>query len=191
MFKNPSIKNPLPGDLAMWVFILAELSVFAILFITYAVNRQMHPELFAQGQALLHPIAGTVITLALLTASYFVALAVALFKQHQHQKAAWNLYAALACGVLYLVVKSWEYQLLFEAGYGLSTNTFFSFYFMLTMFHMAHVILGMGILWYLAIRLNRGAYADGNDNPLESGGSYWHMVDLVWLLLFPLVYLVH
>ena len=175
----------------MWVFILAELSVFAILFITYAVNRQMYPDLFAEGQRLLHPIAGTVITIALLTASYFVALAVSQFKANKPRLAAWNLYAALACGVLYLVVKSWEYQLLFDAGYGLSTNTFFTFYFMLTMFHMAHVILGMGILVYLAIRLQKGAYDDGNDNPLESGGSYWHMVDLVWLLLFPLVYLVH
>jgi nitric oxide reductase NorE protein len=188
MIKTAS-KNPLPGDLAMWVLILAELSVFALLFITYAVNRQLNPELFFAGQQKLHPIAGSIITIALLSASFFVAFSVNLFHQQKFRPASTTMWLAVVCGLIYLVVKNWEFQQLIEQGIGLSTDSFFTYYYLLTIFHMFHVILGLGLLSYVAINIRRSEWQQSNT--LESISSYWHMVDLVWLILFPLLYLVH
>lgn len=184
-----STKNPLPGDLAMWVLILAELSVFALLFITYAVSRQFNPELFFAGQQKLHPISGSIITIALLSASYFVALGVNLSNQQKPRQASYAIWLGVACGFVYLGVKSWEYQQLIDQGIGLSTDVFFTYYYLLTVFHMFHVILGLGLLIYVAIKLMARNWH--NSNVIESIASYWHMVDLVWLILFPLLYLVH
>ncbi|NRA83438.1 MAG: cytochrome c oxidase subunit 3 [Gammaproteobacteria bacterium] len=188
MIKTAS-KIPLPGDLAMWVLILAELSVFALLFITYAVSRQLNPELFFNGQQLLHPIAGSLITIALLSASFFVAQSVNFYHQVKPRLAAASMWLAILCGLVYLVIKNWEYQQLIEQGIGLSTDSFFTYYYLLTIFHMFHVILGLGLLTYVAINLMKENWREGNI--LESISSYWHMVDLVWLILFPLLYLVH
>ena len=186
---NTSAKSPLPGDVAMWVLILAELSVFALLFLTYAVNRQIHPELFFNGQQQLHPIAGSIITIALLSASFFVALSVNLFKQQKSRRAAYAMWTAVSFGLVYLAVKSWEYQQLFDLDIGLSTDSFFTFYYLLTVFHLLHVILGLGLLCYVASKLLTSKWHE--PNIMESIASYWHMVDLVWLILFPLLYLVH
>lgn len=186
----------LPGDLAMWFFIMAELTVFAILFIAFAVTRQIHPEMFIAGQATLHPIAGVINTLALILSSYMVVLAVnAITSDHQH-KARNFLVAALAFACVYLVTKSWEYQLLLEQDYGISTNTFYMLYFFITFFHFMHVLLGMVILTSIALKAHKKGYIrteQGNPNisGFEAGASYWHMVDLVWIILFPLIYIVH
>ncbi|GAA6203487.1 MULTISPECIES: cytochrome c oxidase subunit 3 family protein [Thalassotalea] len=179
----------LPGDLAMWFFILAELTVFAIFFISFAVTEQLNSDMFNQGKAQLHPIAGLLNTLALITSSFFVALALNTVHQgHSKISVKW-LITALVFAVLYLVVKMWEYQSLFRLGINLETNTFFTLYFLITAFHFLHVILGMIILSYITIRTYKGAYRD-NISGFEAGASYWHMVDLLWIILFPLIYVI-
>lgn len=176
----------LPGDFAMWVLILAELSVFALMFFTYAVARYLNPEVFLTGQSQLDRGIGLLITLALLTASYFVAQASRFFPHSPRRCQVWLL-AGSACGGLYVAVKLWEYQRLAEVGHGLSGDLFFTLYFFITGFHLLHVLLGIGILWVMAFHVGRKQLSP---NALHSGASYWHMVDLVWLVLFPLLYLI-
>ncbi|WP_022963841.1 cytochrome c oxidase subunit 3 [Halopseudomonas pelagia] len=182
----------LPGDLAMWCFILAELAVFALLLGSMAYVRGRWPEMFSAGVATLHPLAGLVNTLALLTGSYWVAKGVAALRQGRSAQVAWWFRAGAASGLFYLVVKGLEYQQMFSAGYNLRTNTFYFFYFFTTFFHLMHVVLGMVILLVVAARFQRGAYPSGATRQMaaESAASYWHMVDLVWLMLFPLLYVL-
>ena len=189
---QPLPKNSgLPGDLAMWLFILAELTAFALLFGIYAFTRASNPEIFAEGQAGLDIRAGLANTLALLTSSYFVACAVTSVELNRTNRAVLEFLAALAMGAIYIFIKLSEYSHSIEQGYDITTNLFYQFYYLLTAFHFLHVVLGMAILAYVAVRAYKGAYSNGNIQGLESGACYWHMVDLLWLVLFPLVYVLH
>jgi nitric oxide reductase NorE protein len=179
----------LPGDLAMWFFILAELTVFAIFFIGFAVAEQYNREMFTLGKEKLHPSAGLINTLALITSSLFVALSVNAIHQNRQVKAKNLLIIAQLLAVVYLVVKAWEYQSLFSMGIDIETNTFFTLYFLITAFHFMHVLLGMVILTFMAVKAHKKEYSD-NISGFESGACYWHMVDLLWIILFPLIYVI-
>lgn len=183
-------ENRLPGDIAMWFFILAELSVFAIFFIGFAVAEQLNPEMFSQGKAQLHPTAGLINTIALITSSFIVALALQIMHKGQGRNAAKALIIAQLVAVVYLVVKLWEYQFLFDAGIDIETNTFFTLYFLITFFHFMHVLLGMVILTFIAIKSAKSQYQQNDMSGFESGACYWHMVDLLWIILFPLIYVI-
>lgn len=179
-----------PGDLAIWIFILAELAVFAAFFAAYAFTRMGEVALFDAYQQTLDRRAALINTLALITSSYFVVHAVAAIREDNRRGCVGWLSAALAMGLLFLVVKGAEYAHHFGAGVRLSTNTFYMFYLSLTFFHFMHVILGMIILAAVAVTAWRGGYSSADHVGVETGASYWHMVDLVWLVLFPLVYVM-
>lgn len=183
-------RNHPPGDLAVWIFILAELLVFGVFFLAYAFARVGDTALFDTMQHTLDRQAGAVNTLLLITSSAAVALAVQAAERGRGRIAARWLAAAMACGGGFLVVKGGEYLAKFDAGITLSTNTFYMFYLSLTFFHFMHVVLGMVVLAVLWGGCRRGAYGPGRMNGLESGAAYWHMVDLVWIVLFPLVYVL-
>lgn len=180
-----------PGDLAIWFFILAELLVFAVFFLAYAWTRRANIELFNEFQLTLDRRAGLINTLALLTSSYCVVRAVAAVRGDRVRSCAHWLLAAIGLGGVFLVVKVSEYAHHFGQGITLSTNTFYMFYLSLTFFHFMHVILGMVILAAVAAKAWRGGYSAADHSGVETGASYWHMVDLVWLILFPLVYVMH
>ncbi len=188
--ETTNTKSP-PGDLAIWVFILAELSVFGALFVVYAFARRYNVELFDHYQLTLDRTAGLINTVTLITSSYFVVRAVAAIKRGNSPTCSRWLSAAILLGVLFLVVKGMEYQHHFSQGIGLSTNLFYTFYIALTFFHFMHVIMGMVILTVVAIKAHRGGYSAEEHTGVETGASYWHMVDLVWLILFPLIYVMH
>lgn len=179
-----------PGDLAIWIFILAELAVFAIFFAAYAFARLGDPELFDAYQTTLDRRAALVNTLALITSSYFVVRAVAAIRAENSRECVRWLIAAISMGVVFLAVKSAEYAHHLGAGISMSTNTFYMFYLSLTFFHFMHVILGMVILAAVAVKASSGGYSAAEHTGVETGASYWHMVDLVWLILFPLVYVM-
>lgn len=195
-------ERELPGDLAIWIFIFAELSVFAIFFFSYSWMHSHNLEMFKAGQQNLHPIAGLINTVALITSSYTVALSVLFAKKNKIRLSWLSLSASVLIGLIYVFTKSWEYKELISAGFDLSTNSFYMFYFFTTGFHFMHVLLGMLVLWIMAIRLRaleKSNVASGvNETPLsenemlnlESSASYWHMVDLLWIILFPLVYVL-
>lgn len=179
----------LSGDLAMWCFVLAELLVFALLLIALAYARSRWPLEFSAGVATLHPLAGVSNTLLLLTASYLVARGL----ECGTRRALVRGFAlGLLCGLGYLLIKFGEYAVLIGEGYNLRTNTFYFFYFFTTFFHAMHAMLGMVILAVVAVRTRAGYYPDAARQKMagDSAGSYWHMVDLVWLVLFPLLYLL-
>ncbi|WP_241242355.1 cytochrome c oxidase subunit 3 family protein [Thalassotalea sp. G2M2-11] len=183
------LNKKLPGDIAMWFFILAELTVFALFFIGFAVTEQLNQEMFALGKAKLHAGAGLVNTIALITSSLFVAFAVTAVKSKKFKQSVQWLIIAQCFAVVYLVVKGWEYQSLFAQGIDIETNTFFTLYFLITLFHFMHVLLGMVILAYIMVRTNKGDYQQDVAG-FESGACYWHMVDMLWIILFPLIYVI-
>ncbi|MFV0663951.1 cytochrome c oxidase subunit 3 [Denitromonas sp.] len=180
-----------PGDLAIWFFILAELLAFAVFFAAYAFARAKNPALFDEMQLTLNRDAGAVNTLLLISASWCVARGVhAVVANNDSARASRWLLGGLAGGAGFLVVKLFEYAHVFGEGITLSTNTFYMFYISLTFFHFMHVILGMVILTVLWAQTRKGLYTPTSANGLESGAAYWHMVDLVWIVLFPLVYVM-
>lgn len=180
----------LPGDFAIWIFIFAELLVFGIFFLIYAVVRAQNIELFNQYQSTLNREIGAINTLLLITASYFVVKAVHAIKKGELSSCANWLYASLGAGMGFLILKSTEFNAKFSAGISMDTNTFYFFYISLTFFHFLHVILGMIILVAILIKTKRGKYSALDHTGVETGASYWHMVDLVWIILFPLVYII-
>ena len=181
----------LPGDLAIWFFILAELLAFAVFFSAYAFARRYNVEMFNLYQQTLDRQSGAINTLFLITGSWFVVLAV----QAAHRDLGAKIVSSrlgwgILCGGGFLVVKVMEYAEKFSHDITLSTNTFYMFYISLTFFHFMHVMLGMVILIILWFHARKGVYHSGHTNGLESGAAYWHMVDLLWIILFPLVYVM-
>lgn len=181
----------LPGDLAIWFFILAELLAFGVFFVAYAFARTNDVELFNAEQVELNRNAGAINTALLLTSSYFVVRAVQSAGAGQGPRAAPWLAGAFACGAGFIVVKLFEYAEKLAAGVSLSSSTFHMFYLSLTFFHFMHVILGLIILAALWNNARMARYGPDNMNGLETGAAYWHMIDLVWLILFPLIYVMH
>ncbi len=183
-----------PGDFAIWIFIYAELLVFGVFFLAYAFARRLDVELFNQSQLLLDQRAGFINTLVLITSSWFVVQAVHAIKKTDRKQAIktcsrWLL-AATAMGSIFLVIKVMEFSEKISQGITLSTNTFYMFYLSLTFFHFLHVILGMVILFAVYLKTKKGDYTLEEHRGVETGASYWHMVDLVWIVLFPLVYII-
>jgi nitric oxide reductase NorE protein len=190
---NPADALPskrLPGDLAIWFFILAEMLAFAVFFSAYAFARAHDPELFNLYQQTLDRNAGALNTVLLITGSWFVVLAVQAAHRDDNRSISRNVALGMLCGAGFLVVKVFEYAAKFGAGITLSTNTFYMFYISLTFFHFMHVLLGMVILAVIWKQARKGAYSSQECNGLESGAAYWHMVDLLWIILFPLVYVM-
>jgi nitric oxide reductase NorE protein len=181
----------LAGDLAIWFFILAELLAFGVFFAAYAFTRANNIELFNAEQAGLNRNAGAINTLLLLTASYFVVRAVQATEREASRQAANWLIGAILTGFGFVIVKLTEYAAAFEHNISLSSSPFHMFYLSLTFFHFMHVILGLVILIAMWNGARQGRYRPGDMNGLETGAAYWHMVDLVWLILFPLVYVIH
>lgn len=180
----------LPGDLAIWFFILAELVAFAVFFSSYAFARASDVELFNLYQKTLSRNLGAINTVLLITGSWFVVRAVQAAHRDDNPAVCRNILFGFLCGGGFLAVKVVEYAEKFGAGISLSTNTFYMFYISLTFFHFMHVILGMVILAVLWSQARKGAYTSQDAHGLESGAAYWHMVDLLWIILFPLVYVM-
>ncbi|MBL4773898.1 MAG: cytochrome c oxidase subunit 3 family protein [Alcanivoracaceae bacterium] len=187
MKKEPRL---LPGDFAIWIIIFAELLVFGIFFISYAVARIQNIEMFNHYQLTLNRETGAINTLLLITASYFIVRAVNAIKNNSIKQCYHFVYTSLGCGGLFLVLKTIEFYDKFSEGINISTNTFYMFYFLLTIFHYLHVILGLMILLAVAIKAQRGYYSQNDYAGVETAGAYWHMVDLAWIILFPLIYII-
>jgi nitric oxide reductase NorE protein len=179
-----------PGDLAIWFFIFAELLVFGVFFVSYAFARSYDVELFNLGQSTLNRNFGLANTLILITSSYFVVRAVAAIKMNNSKLCVNWLGMSLLMGSMFLTIKTIEFYDKFSQGINLSTNTFYMFYLSLTFFHFMHVILGMIILLAVLLKARQNGYSAEDHRGVETGASYWHMVDLLWIILFPLIYIM-
>lgn len=180
----------LPGDLAMWIFILAELAAFTLFILAFTVTQMLYPEMFAAGRAELDPSTGFAMTVGLLSSGFLAALAVERVRVNQARQAAVLIVAAIASAMVYVVLKFSEYSHLANAGFDLEYNMFFTLYWLLTLFHFLHVWLGLFVLAFLAWRCFRLGFDAQNRSGMESGVMYWHMIDLAWVIIFPLVYLL-
>ena len=185
-----SLSKTPSGDLAIWIFIMAELLVFAIFFISYAFTRSNHVEMFNSAQLTLDRNIALVNTRSLISSSYFAVRAVAAMRENNARHCFNWLIAALLMGLIFLLAKSFEYADHYAHGINMRTNEFYMFYFSLTFFHFLHVVMGMVILSANAIKTRAGNYSAENYTGLETGTNYWHMVDIVWIILFPLIYVM-
>ena len=186
-----------PGDFGVWIIIYVELLTFGLFFIGYAFSRRSNLEMFNTSQLMLNQATGFINTLILVTSSYFVAKGVQYMRnmtqdtiEASNKKASVWLAFAIIFGIAFLFIKGSEFAHIFGEGITLSTNKFFMFYLLLTMFHFMHVVLGTIILFNIRQRTKISAYTPEDHRGFESGASYWHMVDLLWIVLFPLVYII-
>lgn len=187
---SPDDRSHLPGDLSIWIIVLLELATFALLFLSYAAARARNLELFDASQLTLDRSKGLINTLLLIAGSWCVVRAVqAVGSDARRAGLAWLL-AAQACGTAFLVFKLEEYSAKFAAGIDLETNLFYMFYYLLTGFHFLHVLAAIVFLAFLTFHTWRGDYGAGRLHALETGATFWHMVDLLWIVLFPLLYLM-
>ena len=186
----PESAPRLRGDLGVWLIILAELLTFGIFFVSYAFARSRDVAGFNAAQATLDLHSGAFNTVLLITGSWCVARAVQAVRSDARSAGQRWLLAAMVCGAGFGVVKLAEYAAKLNQGIDLTSNTFYTLYLMLTAFHFLHVVVAMLALGYLALRLQRGAYGSHDSHAMETGAAFWHMVDLLWIVLFPLVYVL-
>ncbi len=164
--------------------------MFAAFFTSFLFERGKQRGVFEQSRQLLNADFGGINTLILLTSSWLVVLAVKAARTHQTRWVPHLLGLAMLCGVAFGGVKIAEYTEKFEHGLSMLTNDFFMFYFVLTVIHFLHVIAGTVVLGIVRHNAQAGAYSGERCTGLESAATYWHMVDLIWILLFPLLYLL-
>jgi nitric oxide reductase NorE protein len=179
-----------PGDKDVWFLLIAELMMFGVFFITYMVYRANDVELFNVSQLAMNRNLALLNTLFLVTSSWAVVQAVTAARQNRLIAVRGYLLTAISLAVAFMTAKCFEYSIEFEHGITAATNMFFMFYFCLTMIHMLHAIIGTVILCVVCMNAHRGAYRPGRMEGLETAVSYWHMVDLLWIFLFPLLYLL-
>jgi len=178
-----------PGETGVWVFILGDMTVFAVFFATFIFYRSEDVALFNASQLQLNQNLGALNTLLLLTSSWFVVRGVNACRAGGAQSAPGLFGLALLCGLGFGALKTIEYSEKFQQGITPLTNDFFMYYFVFTGIHMIHVIIGCGLLLSMILHCRKHAN-DANMLLLEGGASFWHMVDLLWIVLFPLIYLV-
>jgi nitric oxide reductase NorE protein len=186
-----------PGDFAIWIVIYVELMTFGLFFLGFAFSRRLNVQLFNDSQLLLDKTAGFIDTLILITSSYFIVKAIQKIKNATEDNltksnllASKWLLSAIAFGGIFLLNKLLEFSHIFGQGITLSTNTFFMFYLLLTMFHFMHVLLGVIILFNIYKKTRSEGYSPNDCSGIETGASYWHLVDLLWIVLFALIYII-
>lgn len=186
---KPSALYYPPGGILMWIIILLELITFGMAIIAMVYYGQQEAELFHESRLKLNTTFGTVNTILLITSGFFMALSVRYIKEKKVETSLKFLNLTMLLGICFLILKSIEYYFKLDEGLGLGYNTFFTFYWMLTLFHIIHVITGLVILMlsYFGIKKKK---ENINIDDFEASAAFWHMCDLIWLLLFPVIYLL-
>jgi nitric oxide reductase NorE protein len=177
----------LPGDGHMWFMVLGDLLIFGAYFIVYMVQRVMAPAAYLHAQQHLSITIGVLNTMVLVTSSWFVAQAVRATAIADYERAIRLIYGGGACGVLFIAIKAYEWTMKITQGYTTS-NEFFMFYYMLTGVHVFHVAVGVLILSIVVRELRNPRRR--RLSMVEQGATYWHMVDLLWLVIFGLLYVM-
>jgi nitric oxide reductase NorE protein len=180
----------IPGESGTWVFLFGDMLVFGAFFATFMVERAKAPELFDVSRKTLHLGVGLTNTLVLLTSSLCVVVALGTLRSGARHIARSAVMAATACGGVFIALKVFEYYSLVMDGHGIGANHFYMYYFILTGVHLLHVCVGMGILTFLLTQTRRREFSETRMSVVEGGACFWHLVDLLWIVLFPLLYLV-
>jgi cytochrome c oxidase subunit 3 len=190
------------STLGMWVFLVTEVLFFGGLFLAYMVYRAWYPEAFAAASHELDIVLGTINTAVLITSSLTMALAVHAAQTGGRRELLLFLVLTMALGAAFLVIKGFEYEhkfvehhvpgpaFQFAAEHFRHAQVFFSLYFVMTGLHALHMIVGLGIMGWMLWWAWNGTITREYASPIEISGLYWHFVDIVWIFLFPLLYLI-
>lgn len=190
------------AELGMWVFLVTELLLFGALFISYAVFRFFYPSVFAEASRHLEAGIGTINTMILIVSSLGMALAVYGARTGKRKKLLFGLVLAIVLGSAFMALKGLEYYHHYQHREfpGLAFDytvpnahemqIFFFLYFAMTGLHAIHLTIGILLVCFILFRASRGAYSPAYYTPVENVGLYWHFVDIIWIFLFPLLYLI-
>jgi cytochrome c oxidase subunit 3 len=196
----------------VWIFLTSEILMFGALFVGYFIYSNIYPDVFKLGSLTTDWRLGATNTLVLLLSSWTMALGIYYCQKNDKEKAFFNLMLTIVCGAVFMVIKYFEYTHKIHEGWmpgmwfsGLETlhhvvgdgvnipdniPLYYSFYFMMTGLHGIHVLAGMALVGWVAIRTKRGEFNQNYYTPVEGVGLFWHLIDLIWIFLFPLLYLV-
>lgn len=191
------------SKLGLWLFLATEVLLFGGLFVAYILFRALYPQMFAEAHHHLNKVMGAVNTVVLICSSLSMAMAVHYVQNNESKKGIKLLVFTFLCGLAFMVVKYFEYKAKFEhhlfpadANFSMTDLThgnpkiFFSLYFLMTGLHGFHVLAGMSLIAWMIIRVRRSEFSSEYYTPVELTGLYWHLVDLIWIYLFPLLYLI-
>lgn len=186
--------------IGMWLFLYSEIILFGGLFVLYAVYFNRYTEDFVQGGLKLDRVFGTVNTVILLASSFTVACSITAIRRNQKKAAIASIIFTIACGLVFLVNKYVEWGHKFHEGiypgsdvlmdHGPGMNIFFGMYYTITGLHGLHIVVGTILLAVSLVMVITGRITERRDAILENSGLYWHLVDLIWIFVFPLFYLV-
>ncbi|MCG8617630.1 MAG: cytochrome c oxidase subunit 3 family protein [Desulfobacterales bacterium] len=186
--------------LGMWLFLYTEIILFGGLFVLYAVYLTVHTEDFIEGGKQLDRLFGLANTVILLISSFAVAASITAVQKSQKGIAMGSLAASLLCGLIFLVNKYFEWGHKFEIGLYPNSerlldgptgqNVFFGLYYVITGLHGIHIVIGMTVLAVAMAYVQAGKITPTRFALLENAGLYWHLVDLIWIFIFPLFYLI-
>ncbi len=179
-----------PGTDGLWTFVFIDMAIFLLIFFTFMSERLRHFEVYSASQLHLNELFGLANTLILLTSSWMVVEALQAARMQLAKKVSAYLMGAFLLGALFSINKLIEYTLKFDAGITPITNPFFSFYFFITIVHFMHVIAGMIFIFYFKRNAGACVTSDKYVTGLENVGLFWHYVDVLWVFIFPLLYLV-
>jgi len=177
-----------PGQPDMWAFVIFEAFLFTGYFVVYMICRAQSPDLFLQSQAELDLRIGTFNTLVLLTSSWSVARCVQATREGAFRSALTNAFLTLLFGFVFLVSKVFEWAQEIQKGFAFSTNEFFSFYYFLTAIHFLHLLIGFIVLGVVVHQLRSPALR--SVELVETGATYWHTIDFLWVIIFSLLYVM-
>lgn len=190
------------AKLGIWLFLCTEIVMFGGLFVGYIIFHGLYPEMFAEGASHLDWRLGAINTIVLLASSFTMASGIHFAQTNQRKKSMIALGITVLCGLIFMVIKYFEYHhkielglvpgkfFSFEGAEHANLALYFSFYFLMTGLHGSHVLVGLGLIIWVMIRTKKGEFDSEFYTPVEGVGLFWHLVDLIWIYLFPLLYLV-
>lgn len=179
-----------PGEPGLWVFLLGDMVVFGFFFVAFLMERAAEPEQFTASREALGLTIGLTNTMILLSSSLLVVVALNALRLGRNRLASRLYLAALGCGVVFSILKISEYVHMINSGHGPEVDAYYMWFFILTGTHLFHVVIGLVVLWAMFTRARDNVQLIGTHRLVFEGGScYWHLVDLLWMVLFPLVYL--
>lgn len=190
------------SKLGMWIFLVTEILMFGGLFVAYIIYRSWHPDLFYLAAKELDTALGATNTVVLIASSLTIALAIRAVQLDKIKAAVNYMAATIVLAGTFMVIKYFEYMEKFDKGiypgaaysydgipHDMAAN-FFSIYYMMTGLHGIHVVIGMVLIGWMIVKAKKGAVHSAYYTPVENTGLFWHLVDIIWIFLFPLLYLI-
>ncbi|MGB0886719.1 MAG: cytochrome c oxidase subunit 3 [Vicingaceae bacterium] len=184
-----SINYP-PGGILIWFLMLLEIFTFLGAIMFFLAYKRELPDEFLSSKKMLNPLIGTINTIILITSGYFMAISVDYLRNNNHHKSSKTMLIGTLLGIVFLMLKGVEFYQKITLGIDFNYNTFYTFYWLMTGFHFVHVLFGVGLLGYMYFAVKNKQYTATSMFDVETSATYWHLCDLIWILIFPIIYLL-